>query len=299
MMPQQSLQDARRRRQEGFPGQRLIILPLPVQDRMRLDPTLQDLFVTATGHFPNAPGHYVERRNGIADTIMIRVLHGSGWVEGAARQDALAGELVFIPPCIPHSYGASDADPWMIEWIHFRGACAPRFADLFGASGGIRVLGGDFEGSDFPPFSHIYETLEGGYTPLNLLRTAAHLRAILTEIYARLLDGLPRSAEARVRTSMEWMQAHSTARISLAALANAAGLSVPHYCSLFRRLAGYPPIEHLRRLNIQRACQMLNTSLLPIGEIAARLGWDDPLYFSRCFRRVTGKSPKAWRESYK
>ena len=266
---------------------------------MRLDPTLHDLFVTATGHFPNAPGHYVKRSAGIADTIMIRILHGAGWIETGTRQEAVAGEIVLIPSRIPHAYGASDDDPWMIEWIHFQGACASGFAGLLGASDEMRVLRGDFEGGDFPQFSRIYETLEGGYTPLNLLKTVAHLRTILTELYTRLLDGPPRGAEARVRKSMEWMQAQPTSRTSLAALAKTAGLSIPHYCSLFRRLAGYPPMEHLRRLNIQHACQMLDTSSLPIGEIAARLGWEDPLYFSRCFRRVTGKSPKAWRNGQK
>ena len=298
-MSSQSPKSADRRRQEGFPGQHLIVLPFPVRERMRLDPALGDLFVTATGHFPKAPGHYVERINGIADAIMIRVLHGTGWVDTGNRQEAVAGEIIFIPPGIPHTYGSSDMDSWMIEWIHFQGTSVMRFSGLLGATGGVQVLRGDFEGADFPQFSHIYETLEGGYTPLNLLKTAAHLRLILTELYTRLLDGPPSGAEARVRKSMEWMQAHPTARTSLAALAKTAGLSVPHYCGLFRRLAGYPPIEHLRRLNIQRACQMLDTSSLPIGEIAGRLGWEDPLYFSRCFRRVTGKSPKMWRKGQK
>jgi len=286
-------------RREGFPGQRLIVLPAPVLERMRADPLLQDLFVTATGHFPNASGHYVERRKGIEDAILIRVLHGVGWIEAGARQEAAAGDVVVIAPKAPHAYGADSHAPWQIEWIHFQGHCAQAFVERLGAKGTALVAHGAGGGVESPPFSAVYEALEKGYTPRNLLRTAAHLRSILTELHTLLLDGAPGGAEERVRKSMEWMLEHPGARTSLAHLAKNAGLSIPHYCGLLKRLAGFPPMEHLRRLNIQRACQLLDTSKLQISEIAARLGWEDPLYFSRCFRRITGKSPRAWRKAQK
>ena len=42
----------------------------------------------------------------------------------------------------------------------------------------------------------------------------------------------------------------------------------------------------------------LRHSALPIGAVAASVGFQDPLYFSRAFRRETGESPSAWRSAH-
>ena len=50
---------------------------------------------------------------------------------------------------------------------------------------------------------------------------------------------------------------------------------------------------------IQRACQLLRHSQLPVGAVAVSVGFEDPFYFSRTFRRETGVSPTEYRESKK
>lgn len=92
------------------------------------------------------------------------------------------------------------------------------------------------------------------------------------------------------------MKRNLAARTTLPDLARAAGLSVPHFSVLFRRATGFPPMEHFLRLKIQRACHLLDTTEMRVSEIATALSWDDPFHFSRVFRRVTGRSPRAYRE---
>ena len=70
---------------------------------------------------------------------------------------------------------------------------------------------------------------------------------------------------------------------------------MPHYSDLFRRQTGYPPKDHFLRLKIQRACQLLDTTELRVVEVAEALGWSDAFYFSRCFRKIIGISPRAYR----
>ena len=50
-------------------------------------------------------------------------------------------------------------------------------------------------------------------------------------------------------------------------------------------------------MKIQAACQLLDSTDDSVKAIAARLGYDDPLYFSRVFRRTQGISPSAYRDS--
>ena len=287
------------RKREGFPGQRLVVLPGPLIEKLLRDPLLQDLCVTATGCFPKAPGHYVERPDGTDDSILIHVLSGTGWVETGERQRIFASEYVIIPSGIPHAYGADDSDPWTIEWAHFQGASASAFMKLLGAKDAPYTLRANVGGMGIPAFSQLYEWLELGCTQENLLRSAAHLRSALTALHIAQLIGPSKESEDAVRQSLEWMRDHLEKRPSLSSLAHQAGVSLPHYCTLFRRLTGYPPMEHFQRLRIQRACQLLDTTSLRVSEIAALLGWEDPFYLSCCFLKVTGKSPKNWRASQK
>jgi transcriptional regulator GlxA family with amidase domain len=65
---------------------------------------------------------------------------------------------------------------------------------------------------------------------------------------------------------------------------------------LFRRQTGFAPIDFVIRLRVQHACRLLDTTELSIGEIAERVGYPDPYYFTRCFRRVMGRAPRLYRK---
>jgi AraC-like DNA-binding protein len=47
---------------------------------------------------------------------------------------------------------------------------------------------------------------------------------------------------------------------------------------------------------MRRACELLDTTRLPIKQIADQLGFTDPLYFSRQFRQIHELSPVQYRE---
>jgi AraC-like DNA-binding protein len=282
-------------RREGFPGQHLVVLPSPIVRRMRADPLLTDLFPVAAGFFPRAPGHLVERERGLDDHVLIRVLAGAGWVRTESRQDLRAGDWLLIPAGRAHGYGAEPDDPWSIQWVHFQGRAAAAFAALLGAGQDAVCLPVPARATDTLDLADLTERLAAGYTQANLLASAARLRVVLTGLDEARRTARPSSAAEAVRASEAWMRAHLAANIDLAGLARAAGLSVPHYSDLFRRQTGYPPKDHFLRLKIQRACQLLDTTDLRVVEVAASLGWEDAFYFSRCFRKITGKSPRAYR----
>ncbi|RME70993.1 MAG: AraC family transcriptional regulator, partial [Verrucomicrobia bacterium] len=55
------------------------------------------------------------------------------------------------------------------------------------------------------------------------------------------------------------------------------------------------PLDYFNRLKVQRACELLATTTLSIAEIAEQLGFDDPYYFSRLFRKIMGMAPRVYR----
>lgn len=79
-------------------------------------------------------------------------------------------------------------------------------------------------------------------------------------------------------------------------IAAAARLTPNHFTSLFRRHTGQIFTEYLAEQRIERARHLLNDLTLSIGEVARRVGYDDPGYFARRFRQQTGLSPRECRE---
>jgi AraC-like DNA-binding protein len=59
---------------------------------------------------------------------------------------------------------------------------------------------------------------------------------------------------------------------------------------------GYAPIDYFIWLRMPCACQLLNPTNMSVKAIATALGYEDPLYFSRLFRRVNKTSPLAYRK---
>jgi transcriptional regulator GlxA family with amidase domain len=99
--------------------------------------------------------------------------------------------------------------------------------------------------------------------------------------------------------SIEFMRANVARSLTLQELSRHAGLSPTRYSALFREQTGSSPVEHHIRLRMQAACHDLDTTALSIKEVAAKLGYDDPYYFSRLFQKILGCSPLAYRRSVK
>lgn len=73
-------------------------------------------------------------------------------------------------------------------------------------------------------------------------------------------------------------------------------LSYKYMAHLFKKEKGVTMQQYHNSIRMDEACRLLCSTLMSIGEIADKLGFSDVLYFSRCFRNYTGKSPSAYRK---
>lgn len=73
-------------------------------------------------------------------------------------------------------------------------------------------------------------------------------------------------------------------------------LSYKYMAHLFKKEKGVTMQQYHNSVRMDEACRLLCSTLMSIGEIADKLGFSDVLYFSRCFRTYTGKSPSAYRK---
>jgi AraC-like DNA-binding protein len=128
---------------------------------------------------------------------------------------------------------------------------------------------------------------ERGLSARNLFgrRTNSHVRT------AAEADGV----EARIRHCIDFMRQHLHQPLQVAALAARAGASPSHFFVLFKRVTGSPPIDYFIRMRMQHACELLQASAMPIKDVAAAVGYADPLYFSRVFKSLLRVPPTTYR----
>lgn len=84
-------------------------------------------------------------------------------------------------------------------------------------------------------------------------------------------------------------------RWGVSSLAQHVGLSRSQFFRLFRGSVGRAPQEYIVEARMRLARALLRESTVPIATIAATVGYDDPRFFSRHFRRHNGRSPRAYR----
>jgi AraC-like DNA-binding protein len=283
---------------EGFPRQQLTRIPSEILKKCRSTPLLRDLFITDIGYFPASGGHWVDRPEGCDTNIMIFCLAGAGWVSlaGKRKSPVRQGGLVFIPAGSPHRYGASEESPWQIRWVHFSGR---RSADY------LARLGGELFGEALPgqseaivaAFEQAQEGLGEGYTDSGLLLLSASLSRLLAlAIQSKQAHGhKSRVTGQRILQSMEWLRENLAKPLTLPEIARKAGLSVPHFCALFKKQTGLSPMRYLMHARMSQACALLDSSDKPVAEISREVGFRDAFHFTKTFRAVVGSSPSAYR----
>ncbi len=94
----------------------------------------------------------------------------------------------------------------------------------------------------------------------------------------------------------DYMRAHLDEDLSLEQLSRISGLGLSQFARAFRDSSGKPPHRFLVELRIERARELLETTLLPIIEVGLECGFRQPQHFATMFRKVMGLSPRAWRQ---
>ena len=145
-------------------------------------------------------------------------------------------------------------------------------------------------------FDLLFRALEGDYTLGNFIYLSQVLSLILGELYQRERKGGGEGSR-RVTDIVRYMVRHLGEPLTLEQLAQEFDLSKSGLDALFQKHTGRSPMDFFLRLKMKEACKMLRSTSLRVYEVAQRLGYQDPYYFSRIFRKVVGISPKEYQNS--
>ncbi|GIX31028.1 MAG: MmsAB operon regulatory protein [Porticoccaceae bacterium] len=279
---------------------RRVVSPVVIRRRLARHPLARDCFPLACGYYERAYGHRMSRSRH-DDNLLIYCFAGRGLLEAEGRQLPVGpGDLVVLPPGVGHCYRAAAEDPWSIYWCHFSGERARDYLALIAPPDRASVVPIGLDPTLRSQFQALLEASCQGFDLLGMLHAANMLKPLLTGLAVSLERARShRRRDFDLRAVQAFMLQNLDKRLDLETLARQAGLSRYHFARRYREAAGQPPIRHLIRMRMEYARYLLETSDSTLAEVAAKVGLDDPLYFSRQFKQVFGVSPAGYRSSHR
>ncbi|WP_329560545.1 GlxA family transcriptional regulator [Kitasatospora sp. NBC_01266] len=109
---------------------------------------------------------------------------------------------------------------------------------------------------------------------------------------AQLADRAP------IRAAQEWILEHLEQPLPVPEIAERANMSVRNFARVFRREVGTPPGQYIEQMRIARARKLLETTELPVAQIARRCGFPAPETFFRSFGRALELTPNEYRHRF-
>lgn len=103
-------------------------------------------------------------------------------------------------------------------------------------------------------------------------------------------------SDKQISHSLRLLHNHPEKNWSLELLATEVGMSRASFAKRFKTLSEYSMFDYLTRLRLQRACELLVDSSLPLYDIASRVGYESDLAFTRTFKKRLGMTPTAYRK---
>lgn len=278
-------------------GRRILVLPQPVAAAALASAAAGDLVVTDIGYYPEAAWHHTFREKGAPQVVLMYCVAGAGRIRNVRGEQAVgAGQVVALPAHRLHEYRSDPDRPWTIYWLHIAGRKTESIYRLLTEDDTRNVIDIGEDAEVVSLFEEVFQMLRQSYGPDHLLLAslcAGRLVARMILLHRQHPQVL--NTRQRIDTTIRYMQQRLAARVSVPELSRLANLSRSHYAAAFKQQTGYAVIDYFLRLKMQRAAWLLDTTDRSVKAVAGELGFDDPLYFSRQFRRVYNVPPTEYR----
>jgi AraC-like DNA-binding protein len=273
---------------------RYSVIPQSVQKRIVNHPLCSNLYLTEIGYEDETVFHPFTKSKG-SQYLLVYVSKGEGSYHVNKKTYTVSENDFFVLP-IRYANGleSSAKNPWSIYWAYFSGSQAAKVVQ--------HLIGNAFSPKKAKPlvgriaqFNDILHHLELMENIENLVYANSRFYSFLCSFKLMVLSSRKHGSKDGVIQSIEYMREHISSIVSLGDLAEVAGLSVSHYCAMFKQKTMQTPMQLYTSMKIQRACQLLQNRNQTIKAISYNLGFFDQYHFSKVFKQVMGVSPKGFR----
>ncbi|MCF2938477.1 AraC family transcriptional regulator [Paenibacillus alkaliterrae] len=253
------------------------------------------LYLTSNGHWSNQEP--IDRPGGYPHFQWLQVMTGAGELHvGDQKMTVRAGQGFCLFPNEPHQYFAVQ-EPWEIHWLSFRGDLSE---PLFRQAG--ITQSGVYSTADHDMIvthmKNIYAMTQSGRAFLGLECSKLVYMFLLDLMKVIMVSS--HSVEqnyVKLHPVFQYIEANYTRLITIKDLARCIDVTPQYLCLLFKKALRMRPMEYVNRERINRSKElMFHESDIKMHEIAQRVGFDSPSYFSSVFRRLEGLSPEQFKK---
>lgn len=275
-----------------------LVIPVFLQEKLKVHPLTSGLHPLALGKASQVVSRSSEA--GIAEYHqVIYCQYGEGVIEYKGKRRIVSrGDIVLIMPLQPFRYEAKEGSKNSIYWLNFTGRLADDFAErlLMKMDDGIGFTGA--KDSIFKDLDQLIQLGSRGYTATNVIHAVHMLQETLSYLALQLrIESFNQSSHFNLDAIESLMKENLHQDLNLDTLAHYSQLSKFHFAKKFKELTDTSPIQYFINMKIQQACFQLDNTEDTIKKIGESLGYSDPYYFSRLFKKMVGMSPKQYRES--
>lgn len=231
----------------------------------------------------------VSRKNGRMDYQLFYVANGRCMVNYLDKTHVLQQGFVIYPPSISQQY--TDYEDTKRLWIHFNGFHVEDILKEAHLSGGVYPIGNS------PVLEKLFLQLIAEHNQNITISNEKGLLLSLLNILGKMVNTTESSSD-KINEAVTFITSNYNTEINVSELATSCNLSRSRFMYLFKEQTGMAPHTYQQTLRIRNSISLLTSTNLSIAEISSQCGYQDPLYFSRIFKKYEGCSPREYREQY-
>lgn len=257
------------------------------------------ILITSCGYQKFISRDYsISRPKGRLDYQIIYIVKGKGsYTLDGKTTELSAGNIILYPPHTAQIYSYSSEDQTELYWIHLTGSSIGDYLhNLNLLDSPVHYVG------IHNLFSELFEKIIYELQIKNLLFqyvVAGYFLELISNFARKkvyLKSNTPILISEDIQKVIETMYKHYNQNYTVEHYARLCNLSLYRFIHKFKQYTGMSPLEYLTSIRINTARDLLINSGFNISEIATLVGYDNPLYFSRVFKKSTGICPSKYKK---
>jgi len=247
---------------------------------------------------PRLPTH---RPRGRLDFQLLYIAGGKAhfYFDGSEKDTVVtAGHMVIYRPKEPQRYVYYGTEQTEVYWVHFTGGNVKNLMRSYGITDDMRVI----HTGNSPEYTRIFKQMIQ-----ELQRCQADYKEMLTILLQQIFISIHRYLttehklkndylDMEMEAALKYFNEHYNTELCIEEYARSKGMSVSWFIRSFKQYTGTTPMQYIVAVRITNAQMLLETTNDTITEIGHIVGYENPLYFSRIFKKQKGVSPSEYRK---
>lgn len=242
----------------------------------------------------NTKDYSQQRGNGRLDYQIIYIYKGVGHYFLNGKWVSLsAGNLLLFRPSEPQIYSYYASEKPTIYWIHFTGTECDALLEKYNIQncyiGENLVLKTLFQDiiTELQLKKVLYEDI--------VINDFCKMLTVICRSRQQLL--MPSENNFSIDRLIVQLNQRYMDKWTVSSMADYCKLSEGYFAHMFKKRMRISPMHFLNELRIEKAKNLIAANTMSISTIASLVGFDDPLYFSRVFKRITGIAPQNFQQN--